>query len=80
MIAVSVPWMRPPPGMSANAQKNPIPTMMPGIACGARDRYSIARANRNVDRRATSTDSSARPLISTAPISDTMTLLVIDCT
>ena len=70
MMAISVPCTRPPPGNSANAQKKPMPTMIPGIACGIRARYSTLLEKRNGERLATRTASSARTLTSTAPTAD----------
>ncbi len=64
-----------PNGAKANAQKKPMPMMIPGIDCGIRARYSTARPNRKVERRETITASTARLLTSTAPTLATMRLL-----
>ena len=47
-------------------RRSPMPMMMPGIACGASARYSTARRNRKVERRATMTARTASTLTRTA--------------
>ena len=54
--------------------------MIPGMACGARARYSTARANRKVERRATTTATSEKALTRTAPTPATIRLFQIDWT
>jgi hypothetical protein len=63
---------------SRNAQKNPMPMMIPGMARGNRSMTGSDRRSMNRERCATAVASATTPAVTTAPTSATSALLRID--